>query len=281
VTRTIAIGLYLFLPAAVLAQAPLLPGLQRVVDRGALVVAVESRELAPMLTRDKKGRLGGFDIELAKALAEALEVKLELRPHLESPDDVVDLVARGEADIAVSFLSRTPDRAKHVLFSRPYVTQHKAVLISRTRALGLRGHCPTSGEVVELARKPGQVGVQRKTAMEERLRDADPKSKVEEFDTLDALFAAVRGGDIVMALAGEVPLRRLLRDDPAASIRLRLCEVGDRPDSIAIAVRPDAPGLLHWIDAFLEEHGIHYDAPALLEHEGAWNFGLVKDAGRF
>jgi len=220
VNLAFVLALLVLLPTTAAAQAPLLPDIQRLVDTGTLVVALESRDLDPLLFRDAKGRLSGFDIDLAGALAHALGVKLDLRPHVKSPDEVVALVARGEADIAVSFLSRTPDRAKHVLFSRPYITQRKAVLISRTRALHWRSRCPTSGEVVDLARKSGQVGVQSETAMAERMQELDPKTKIKKLDTLDQLFDAVRKGDIVMAVAGEIPFRRLLRDNPAAAIRL-------------------------------------------------------------
>jgi ABC-type amino acid transport substrate-binding protein len=113
------------------------------------------------------------------------------------------------------------------------------------------------------------------------MQELDPKTKAEKLDTLDQLFDAVRKGDVVMAVAGEIPFRRLLRDNPAAAIQLRICAVGERLDSIAIAVRPDSPDLVRWIDTFLEEHGVSYDAETLLKHKGAWSFGVKNDTGKF
>jgi ABC-type amino acid transport substrate-binding protein len=255
------------------AEAPLLPDLQRIADAGKLVVAVVGTAEKPMVTRDEQGRLGGFDVELARAMVRALDVKAVFRQDAATPDGVVELVARGEADLGISLLSVTAQRAKHVLFSRPYATQHATVLIHRTRGLAFQRRCPEEKEILALAHEPDEVGVLEKSAYAGRVRDLDAKATTRKYESLEALFAAVRQGEVTMAFAGEIAARDYLRRQPAASIRLKLCLVGNASDSIAIAVRPDAFGLVRWIDAFLQENDIQYDAATVAAHEGRWRFG--------
>ena len=85
---------------------------------------------------------------------------------------------------------------------------------------------------------------------------------------------AVRQGKIAFTIQGEIPARALLHEHPAASIQLRLCVLEARPDHVAIAVRPDAPGLARWIDVFLQERSVFYDAELLGRHRGPWRFEM-------
>jgi hypothetical protein len=79
---------------------------------------------------------------------------------------------------------------------------------------------------------------------------------------------------------GEIGARRLLYTHPAASIQLELCVLDTRPDHIAIAVRPDAPGLARWIDAFLQERSVLHAAEVLGRYEGPWTFRMGEPLRR-
>lgn len=263
-----------FTAASASAQAPLLPDLQRVIASGELVVQLGSDDIDPMVSTDAKGNLHGFDVDLARALAGLLGVKAEFRRGAKTPDQIVDSVARGKADIGISLLSATAARAKHVLFTRPYATQPITAFINRKSSLRFRGRCPSGDEIRAAALKPGQLGVQKQSAVASWIMQGAPAAKLTEFAGLEDLFAAAREGSVNFTLQGEIPARRLLHRHPAASIQLRLCVIDSRPDHIAIAVRPDAPGLARWIDAFLQERSVFYDAEALGQHDGPWTFGM-------
>lgn len=72
----------------------------------------------PVSYIDGNGKLAGFNIDIAHALCEAMEVRCEL--HVSTLDKVIDAVAAGEYDIAVVSLLATPERRRKVLFSKPY-----------------------------------------------------------------------------------------------------------------------------------------------------------------
>ncbi len=256
------------------AEAPVLPDIQRVIAAGKLVVALGDEDIDPMVSSDAEGGLRGFDVDLARALADLLGVKAEFRRDAKTPDQIVETVARGEADIGLSLLSATAERAKHVLFSRPYARQTVTAFVNRKATLYFRGRCPSPREIDAAAREPDRVGVQKEGAVATWIRQRQPDSQLKEFSRLEDLFAAVREAKIALTVQGEIPARRLLKEHPAASIHLQLCVLETRPDHIAIAVRPDAPGLARWIDAFLQERSVFYDAETLIRHRGSWTFEM-------
>ena len=251
---------------------PLLPNIARIVERGTLVVAQVNRNLPPVFAADEGGQLSGFDIDVARAMAEVLGVKLEVRRTAESFDEVAWQVARGEADLGISFLSRTATRAKHVLFSRPYVNQNITLLINRVKGLKFRGSCPSVSEAVRSAGISGNMGVEAGSAYAARLREVGPDTQPREFQNTEDVLAAVLAGEVAMSLQGELMARRFLADNPGARIRLRLCEVGGKSDQISIAVPPGREDLLRWVDIFLEERDIDFDAAALIAQKGPWVF---------
>ena len=75
-------------------------------------------------------------------------------------------------------------------------------------------------------------------------------------------------GEIAISLQGELAARRFLNDNPAARIRLRLCQIGRPPDLIGIAVPPGRYDLLHWVNVFLEDRHIDFDAAQIVAHQG-------------
>lgn len=252
------------------ADPPVLPDLKPIMARGKLVVALRGEDVAPVVRTEASGALGGFDVDLARALARRLGVEPEFQRQAHSPDQIVAAVARGEADIGMSLLSVTAERAKYVLFTRPYTRQDIAALVNRKGAVALGGRCPADIRVQ--ARQPGLVGVQANSAIASWFEEGVPNAKLQEFDRLEQLFQAALAGKVLLSVQGEIGARRLLHANPAASIQLQLCVLHTRPDPIAIAVRPDAPGLARWIDAFLLERDVFFEADAIARYQGPWTF---------
>ena len=71
---------------------------------------------------------------------------------------------------------------------------------------------------------------------------------------------AVISGKIMFSVQGEIGAQHFMRQNPAAFIRLKLCKIRSIKDRIGIAVRPDSPGLLAWLDVLLDNYGIRLQA---------------------
>jgi cyclohexadienyl dehydratase len=97
--------------------------LEQILQRGVLRVGTTG-DYRPFTALDKaSGAYSGFDIDLARSLADALGVKLEFEPT-SWPNLARDFEA-GAFDIAMGGVSVTLDRAKKGFFSAPYLRDGK------------------------------------------------------------------------------------------------------------------------------------------------------------
>ncbi len=102
---------------------------EKVVKKGKLVVAI-SPDYAPFEFKalvNGKDTIVGADVELAKAIADELGVKLELSSM--SFDNVLSSLQTGKADMAISGLSATKERKNAYDFSDPYYETENAILV--------------------------------------------------------------------------------------------------------------------------------------------------------
>jgi len=263
------------LPPAASATAALssFPDIRQVQERGALRVGLVAKDIPPLLVTGSEGQPAGIEVAMANGLAKRLGVKLQFVRTAATHDDLVAQVAAGEVDIAVSSVSRTAERAQAVRFSRPYLTQSVAVALNRVRALQENVACPnTPADAAALAARPGGLGVTRGGAYEQALRNQDKKINPVVFDTVRELHDALETDRLLAGLGGEIELRQMFARHPAARIKLKLCLVGEQKDHIAIAVRPDAPNLVGWIDVVLDNVGLQLKPSGIFTLGTDWSF---------
>lgn len=271
---TAVLCLAMCLPVSALAQFGSLQGLadiQEIVDRKTLRVGLQAADFPPMLVTGAEGQVSGVDVTIAQGLARKLGVQAQYLRAANSTNALVEQVARGEVDIALS-LAKTAKRAKYVRFSRPFLVDRFVVGLNRARALRENVSCPrTLTDVVELATADSRLGVMADSALDQLVSDAVDRPRLTRFTEYDALIRAVEAGDLLAAVMSTVEMTHKLAGRPAARIRIELC-VLDRPrEYLAIAVRPDAPNLAAWIDLVFEVTDLRLDAsqPLLLEEDWA------------
>ena len=111
---------------AVLA-APVMAGdtLQRVVDFDVLRVGMSGNQ-PPMTMTNREGGLMGFDVDLAKALSMAMQVKLEIKAM--PFGELMEALEKDEIDMILSNLSITPERTELVSFVGPYMMSGVSIL---------------------------------------------------------------------------------------------------------------------------------------------------------
>jgi polar amino acid transport system substrate-binding protein len=93
------------------------PTLETVLERGVLIVGTEP-EFPPFESKNEKGEIVGFDMDMARELAKDLGVKLRVE---EMPFETLPTALRGgQIDLIVSGMTAKPERAKTVSFSDIY-----------------------------------------------------------------------------------------------------------------------------------------------------------------
>ncbi|HEY3599919.1 MAG TPA: ABC transporter substrate-binding protein [Paraburkholderia sp.] len=238
----------------------LAPEFARIVGRGVLVVAVLSVDQPPFF-EERNGQLTGLDIDLAHELAQKLGVQLRFNRDANTFDGVVDLLAKGQADIAISKLSRTLPRAEVISFSTPYLRLKRALLLNRVRFAQL-AHGQPVPDVIRAY--DSTIGVVANSSYADYVTANFPNAQVRSYPTWNAVLNALNAGEVTAAYRDEFEVKRVLQIDPTASLRLRVVTLDDLEDTLAIAVGVSSPTLLSFVNQFLAERNRHIDVSTLL-----------------
>lgn len=228
------------------------PDIRRIKEKGILTVAMFWQDRPSFFYTDEQGDFVGIDVSLAQDIAKWLEVELAFDRQARSFDEVVERVATGQADIAISKLSVTLSRAQKVLFSEPYVTFNQALLVNRIKLTALEAKQPGSTPLDIICGSTQKIGVRKGTSYQEYGAILFPNSVITPYDEMEDLFAAVQEGEILAAFYDEFELRSALNKNPRLSLYAKLFVIKDRVDPIAMAVAPQDKQLLAWLNIYLD-----------------------------
>src|SRR5215212_3530514 len=121
----VAAGLWLVFTLAVAAStAARADKLADIISRGVVRVVVFA-DVPPFGSQNASRELEGFDIDMAKLVAKALGVKLELVPAPAASR--IPFLLTDKADMNIAAMSITAERAKQVMYSAPYADTSLAV----------------------------------------------------------------------------------------------------------------------------------------------------------
>jgi polar amino acid transport system substrate-binding protein len=213
--------------------------IRRAKERGRLVVLTEAT-FHPFEFKDEQGNLVGFDVDLAKALADEAGVAIEFRDR--KFDQLQGELDRGQGDFLISGMSVTGERALTVTFSSPYFTTRILALLAVPKADAVKDLRALDAPSRRVVAKLGTTG-------EKAARAAFPSARI---DTLgeDALCALeVAQGRADAFLYDEMQVRRYHADNPKTT---RVHEAVVAREPYAIACRAGDLATARWIDTVLD-----------------------------
>jgi len=239
------------------------PDMQRIMDRGKLVVAMYVNDIPPFYMHDEKGKFYGLDVELAQDIAAKLGVEVEFKRDYSTFSGIVDGIALHEADMAVTLLSRTLDRAKKVRFTKPYIILRQGLLISRIR-IAQRDRQLT---LMEILNDPGsEIGVKAGTSYVAFARQRFPLAVIREYPEWDPdIINAVLKGEVIGAFHDEIEIKKVVIGKPETALHLQTVVLKDTEDPIAIAVPWDSTHFLSWLELYLESGNLNWTTDKLLK----------------
>ncbi|MCF6376480.1 ABC transporter substrate-binding protein [Nocardioides KLBMP 9356] len=193
------------------------------VFKGALTVCTDS-PYAPFVY-EEKGKLVGFDIDLARKVADKLKVDLDV---VDVPfDDITSGTSLNTdaCDVAVSAMTITGERARVLDFSSPYFDAKQALITPRGSGLD---------ELAELG--GARVGVQKDTTGETFMSDFAPATaQVTAYDDAAGLQAALDSGEIDAAMLDNTVSGEFVSSNP----KLKLAREFDTGEQYGMAVKKD------------------------------------------
>lgn len=238
------------------------PDLGRINERGQLIVAMVASDRFPFFFVDQDGQLAGIDVDMAKTIAGYLGVDVIFNRNAPSFDDVVGLIARGEADVAITKLSVTLPRAEQLLYTTPYVSLQQGVLVNRVR-LAETGR--QAEPLIQVMNDPATtLGVLKASSYVEFARRLLPKATPVEYDPKEALFQAVYDGEITAILYDENEIKQYIYESPDRLIHLQLALIPGAFDHIAMAVSWRDPHLHYWLNQVIAHDQLHFNVDELI-----------------
>ena len=185
-----AITALLALAVSLPALASETPNLDKINERGSLRVGMST--FVPWAIRNKQGDLVGFEIDVAKRLAEDSGWKVEFVPT--AWDGIIPSLLSKKFDVIIGGMSITEARAKSVLFTEPY--SHSGVQLAANKELaeGFTQISDFDSRRVKIAARRGAFTVQV-------ARETFPKAKVLQFDDDAQAFQEVLNGNAHAVIA--------------------------------------------------------------------------------
>ncbi|WP_421865853.1 transporter substrate-binding domain-containing protein [Motiliproteus sp.] len=129
--------------------------LNEIVKRGELQVCMEAGYM-PFEMRNKKGNIVGFDVDMAKAMAKAMKVKLDLRNT--AWDGIIPALLTAKCDIIMSGMTVTAERNLKVNFANPYIVVGQTILVRPELADKITNYRDLNDPKYVVATKLGTTG---------------------------------------------------------------------------------------------------------------------------
>ncbi|NEQ44960.1 MAG: transporter substrate-binding domain-containing protein [Leptolyngbya sp. SIOISBB] len=238
------------------------PDIQRILDRGRLIVAVLGNDNAPFFVETENGQADGLDIQLAQALADQLGVDLELNRSPDTFNGVVETVYYRGADMAISKISRTMKRAVRVRFSHPYLQMRQGLLINRL----LLAQQTNSDNVIETIRGlTGDVGVIEGSSYVGFLKQKFPQATIVELASWEDIVTAVSAGDLLAGYRDELEIKKVVKTKPDAALQLQTAVLTDTQDALAMVLPWESTHLLAFTNQYLDNLATEYTVDGILE----------------
>ena len=213
--------------------------LNKILKRGVLIVGTEPGYM-PFEMKDKKGRVIGFDIDIAKHMAKEMGVKLKIVPT--AWDGIIPSLLTGKFDIIMSGMTITQKRNLKVNFSIPYLEIGQTVLLRK--GIKISSYKDLDDPKYTLVSKIGTTG---DIAMNKLFKNA----KLRTFDTEAEALQEVLNSK-ADAFIYDHPLNSIFYLQKGKNKLIHL----DKPityEPIGFAIQKGDPDFINWLNNFLRQ----------------------------
>ena len=215
--------------------------LEDILKRGTLRVGLEAGYL-PFEMANKAGETVGFDVDVAKEMAKAMGVKLEIVNT--AWDGIIPALITKKFDIIMSGMTLTQERNLKINFAEPYIIVGQTILLNKKHEGVVKSYKDLNDPKFTITSKLGTTG-------EQAIKRLIPKANYKSFEVESEAALEVLTGKAdatvydlpfcatFMAQRGEGKL--IFLDEPFTF------------EPLAWAVRKGDPDFLNWLDNFLRQ----------------------------
>jgi polar amino acid transport system substrate-binding protein len=219
------------------------PVIDRILQRGELAVGMAGN-MPPLNMTTKDGELIGYEVDLARAMAQAMGVRAKLKviPFAE----LLPALQSGKIDLILSNMTITPRRNMKVAFVGPYFTSGKAFL--------------TKIKTIAMAKKPEDVDAKKTKLV--ALKASTSQAFVEEAIP-DATLVIANDYDEAVKMVLEDKVDAMVADYPICVVSVfRYPDQGLLSvvttltyEPIGVGVPAGDPLMVNWVENFMRITG--------------------------
>lgn len=239
--------------------------LEQVLQRGTLRVGFST--FVPWAMQDKRGEFVGFEIDVARRLAQDMGVKVVFEPTQWS--GIIPALLTGKFDVIIGGMSIQPQRALKVNFTIPYEYSGMSIVAGKKYAGKMKTLADFNRPEVILAMRQGTTAV-------EAAKKHMPKAQVKLFDNEAQTIQEVLNGRATAVVASDpFPAFQALKHPD--KLYLPVAKPFTK-EPIAFAVRKGDPDFLNFLDGWIrmvEDEGWLAERHAYWFRTNAWK-GLVE-----
>ena len=239
--RFIAFLTMLTLALATLATPAFAGALEEIQKRGSLRVGMEPGYMPFELT-NKKGEIIGFDVDMAKRMAKAMDVELELVST--AWDGIIPALLTQKFDVIMSGMTLTQQRNMQINFADPYIVIGQTILIRKELAGKVENYQDLNDPQFTLGSKLGTTGEQATKRM-------IPRAKYISYETeQEGILELVNGK--IDAFIYDLPYNAAAFVQRGQGKLVHL----DKPftyEPLAWAVRKGDYDFINWLNNFLNQ----------------------------
>lgn len=214
--------------------------LSEIKEKGRFVVGLDD-SFPPMGFRNEAGEIVGFDIDLAKEVAERMGVEVEFKPV--DWDGVLLSLKNKDIDLIWNGLTITEERAKEIDFSKPYL-ENRQIIIVRTEAV-VNGKADLVGKVVGL-----QMGSSSESALNADEETLKTLQEVRKYANNTEALLDLQAGRLDAVVVDEIVGRYYIAKRPGV---YRILEDNFGSEEYGVGVRKEDESFKAELDRVLDE----------------------------
>jgi len=219
--------------SAVAAESTLDP----ILKRGKLIVGI-GLGAPPFGMYDANKQPSGFDVDLAKLIAQELKVEIEWVDT--TSVNRIPYLLTNKVDLVISTFGSTPERAKQVSFTKPYVSWN-LVLLGWKKDREIKSYKDLKGKT---------IAVTRGTTQDIAITKLAPEAKIVRYEDDPVTMLAFEQKKADVMPTAEVIALKKSKENKDMEIKGLVSR-----SWAAIGIRRGDPDWLQWLNTFMDWHG--------------------------
>jgi polar amino acid transport system substrate-binding protein len=208
--------------------------LQEILERGTVRIGVPI-DVPPFGFTDENQEPVGLDVDLAKQVAEALGVELELQQI--TGINRIPFLLTDKVDIVIAVMGATPERARQIMFTSPYASLYIGVFGPEDLQVS------SADELGDY-----RVGVPRGTTQDISLTEMAPDADIVRFEDDATTAAAFLSGQVDLFGTANIVAQDMAKKQEDLDLVNKFVI---RTSPAHMGVRHGEFDLLRWLDTFI------------------------------